>query len=163
MSSSGSQVLGEDGERVLYRRWRDGADGDGSTVLAVLPATEHPTSGCLERLKHEFGLKDELDSAWAAQPLELIRERGQTLLVLADPGGAPLDRLLGAPMEIGTFLRLAVSLSAALGALHRRGLIHKDIKPANVLVDSAASRVWLTGFGIASRLPRERQAPEPPE
>ena len=164
MNSFGSvQVLGEDGERVLCRRWRDGADRDGSTVLAVLPATEHPTSGYLERLKHEFGLKDELDSAWAAQPLELIRERGQTLLVLADPGGAPLDRLLGAPMEIGTFLRLAVSLSAALGGLHRRRLIHKDIKPANVLVDSAASRVWLTGFGIASRLPRERQAPEPPE
>ena len=39
---------------------------------------------------------------------------------------------------------------------------HKDIKPANVLVDGDDD-VWLTGFGIASRLPRERQAPEPPE
>ena len=52
---------------------------------------------------------------------------------------------------------------AALGQLHGRGLIHKDIKPTNVLVDSATGRVYLTGFGIASRLPRERQAPEPPE
>jgi len=66
-------------------------------------------------------------------------------------------------MEIGQFLRLAVALSAALGRLHARGLIHKDIKPANVLVDSATGQVWLTGFGIASRLPRERQSPEPPE
>src|SRR5207244_4871049 len=44
-----------------------------------------------------------------------------------------------------------------------RGLIHKDIKPPNVLVNSATGEVWLMGFGIASRLPRERQAPEPPE
>jgi len=47
--------------------------------------------------------------------------------------------------------------------MHERGLIHKDIKPANILVDAAGGRVWLTGFGIASRLPREHQAPAPPE
>ena len=41
--------------------------------------------------------------------------------------------------------------------------IHKDIKPANILVNGADGEVRLTGFGIASRLPRERQSPEPPE
>jgi serine/threonine protein kinase len=85
------------------------------------------------------------------------------MLVLTDPGGEPLDRLPGRPMELTQFLRLAIGLSAALRQLHRRGLIHKDIKPSNVLVNSATSQVWLTGFGIASRLPRERQSPEPPE
>ena len=39
----------------------------------------------------------------------------------------------------------------------------RDIKPANVLVDSATGQVWPTGFGIASRLPRERQSPDPLE
>jgi serine/threonine protein kinase len=85
------------------------------------------------------------------------------VLVLEDPGGELLERLLGKPMELGRFLRLAVNLAAALGKLHQRGLIHKDIKPANILVDSATDRVWLTGFGIASRLPRERQAAERPQ
>jgi serine/threonine protein kinase len=42
-------------------------------------------------------------------------------------------------------------------------LIHKDIKSAKVLVDPKTGHVWLTGFGIASRLPRERQSPDPPE
>ena len=47
--------------------------------------------------------------------------------------------------------------------LHERGLVHKDINLANILLDPVTEQVWLTGFGIASRLPRERQAPAPPE
>ncbi len=58
---------------------------------------------------------------------------------------------------------MAIGLAVALGRLHERGLIHKDVKPANVLVNSATGQVWLMGFGIASRLPREHQSPEPPE
>jgi serine/threonine protein kinase len=61
------------------------------------------------------------------------------------------------------FLRIAIPLAVALRRVHERGLIHKDIKPANVLVDMASGRAWLTGFGIASRLPREHRVPEPPE
>ena len=66
-------------------------------------------------------------------------------------------------MELSRFLRFAVGLAAALGKLHQQGLIHKDIKPANILVNSATGAIRLTGFGIASRLPRERQSPEPPK
>ena len=97
------------------------------------------------------------------RPLELVRDRGRTMLVLEDPGGEPLDRLLGAPLEVGRFLRLAIAIAAALGQVHRRGLVHKDIKPANILVNRTTEEVRLTGFGIASRLSRERQAPAPPE
>ena len=66
------------------------------------------------------------------------------------------------PLDLVRLLRLAINLATALGHAHQRGLIHKDVKPENVLVDDAG-HVWLTGFGIASRLPRERQAPAPPE
>ena len=83
--------------------------------------------------------------------------------MLEDRGGELLGGLVGTPMEVGRFLRLAVGVAAALGKTHQRGLIHKDIKPANVLVNTASGAVWLTGFGIASRLPRERQPPDPPE
>src|SRR3982074_194411 len=85
------------------------------------------------------------------------------MLILEARGGEPLDRLLGQPMELSRFLRFAVGLATALGELHQQGLIHKDIKPANILVDSASGAVWLTGFGIASRLPRERQPAGKPE
>ncbi len=162
-ADDGLQILWQDGERVFCRGWRLSSDGKRRAVLAVLPATEHPPPASLARLAHEYGLKDELDGAWAVRPLELRRERGQTTLVLEDPGGEPLEPLLCAPMEVGNFLHLATGIAAALSKVHERGLVHKDIKPANILVNRTTGEVRLTGFGIASRLPRERQPPSPPE
>jgi PAS domain S-box-containing protein len=157
------QVLWEDGERVFCRAWRDGPNGDRRALLAVLPAADSPTPDSINRLAREYELKDYLDDAWAIRPLELVREGGRTMLVLDDPGVEPLQSALGPPMEVRRFLRLVVALTGALRGLHEGGLIHKDINPANVLVDHARSQVWLTGFGIASRLPREHQSPGPPE
>jgi PAS domain S-box-containing protein len=157
------EILSEDGGLVLARGWREG-EGGGKDVLIVLPASEQPTQTILDRIAHEYSFKDELDSTWAVLPLELTRDRGgKLILVLEDPGGELLGGLLGTPMEVGLFLRLAVGVAAALGKVHQHRLIHKDIKPANILVNSASEEVRLTGFGIASRLTRERQSVQPPE
>ena len=159
----GLQVLSVDAGLAFCRGWRDTTEGGRNGVLVMLPATEQPTPAALDRLAHEYSFKDELDRTWAVRPLELERDRGQTVLVLEDPGGELLGGLLGTPMEVGRFLPLAVGVAAALGKMHQQGLIHKDIKPANILMNKASGEVRLTGFGIASRLPRERQAPSPPE
>ncbi|WP_249793963.1 trifunctional serine/threonine-protein kinase/ATP-binding protein/sensor histidine kinase, partial [Bradyrhizobium cenepequi] len=115
---------------------------------------------------HEYSFAAELDPAWAAKPLAITRHEGRTILLLKDPGGQPLDRILerdqGQPLDLTRFLSTAIGLARTLGQVHQQGLIHKDIKPANVLVDDTGN-AWLTGFGIASQLPRERQSPEPPE
>src|ERR1700748_3243916 len=144
-----------EGDIALYR-----GSGNGLTPILVVTADE-TSPGCVERLEHEYSLKSEL--SWAARPLALTHENGRIVLVLEDPGGAPLDRLLGRPLEVSHFLRIAIPLAAALLRVHERGLVHKDIKPENILVDAATGGVWLTGFGIASRLPREHQGPAPPE
>src|SRR5215467_701818 len=162
-SDGGSQVLWEDGERVFRRGSRPDDNGEKRAVLLVMPAADQPSRSSLDRLSHEYELKDELDGAWAVRPLDFVHDGGRTVLVLDDEGGEPLDRLLGVPIEVGHFLCLAIGIAAALGKLHKRGLVHKDIKPANILVNGATGEVRLTGFGIASRLPRERQSPHPPE
>ena len=157
------EVLWEDAERVFCRVWRDDVESERHAFIPVPFGAEHPTLQSINRLTHEYEIKDHLDAAWALRPLQLVREPGRTMLAVEYTGGEPLHRLVGQPMEIGRFLRLAAALSAALAQLHGRGLIHKDIKPTNVLADSETGQVWLTGFGIASRLPRERQSPQPPE
>ena len=65
---NGLQLVWEDGDRVFCRAWRDGADGNRKAVLVVLPAAEPPTSDSLNRLAHEYGLKDHLNSACGGAP-----------------------------------------------------------------------------------------------
>jgi len=146
-----------EGDISLYR-----GSGNGLAPI-LLVAAEETSLGCVERLEHEYALKAELDAGWAARPVELTHFDDRMTLVLEDPGGAPLDRLLARPLDVLDFLRIAIPLTGALRQVHERGLIHKDIKPANILVDEASGGVRLTGFGIASRLPREHQAPAPPQ
>jgi predicted ATPase len=153
-------------EGADFTLYRGRQHGNPSPVLAIALSAGQPSPQSLRRLEHEYSLAAELDPAWAARPLALTRHQGRTILVLKDPGGEPLDHVLerdhGQPLDLNRFLRIAIGLASALGQVHRHGLIHKDIKPANVLVDDAGN-VWLTGFGIASQLPREHQSPVPPE
>src|ERR1700752_1266963 len=153
----------EDGEFVLCRTGDPGGASAARSVLVVMPRSEHPQSRTVQMLEHEHSLRDELNPACAVRSLALTTHRGRAALVLEDPGGEPLVRRAGSPMDVGELLRIGADLAAALRQLHVRGLIHKDLKPANVLADWPRGQVWLRGFGIASRLPRERRLPEPPE
>src|SRR5262249_49836249 len=129
-SDDGSQLLWHDGERVFRRGWR--LDDNGKrAVLLVMPAADHPSRSSLDHLTHEYELREELDGAWAARPLDLGHDGSRTVLVLDDGGDEPLDRLLGEPMEVERFLRIAIGIAAAVGKLHQGGLVHKDIKPVN--------------------------------
>jgi serine/threonine protein kinase len=60
-------------------------------------------------------------------------------------------------MKIGSFLGGAVGMASVLGKLHQRGLVHKDVKPANILLNEATGQVRFTGFTIVSGSVRERQ------
>ena len=161
LSKYSVERLRDDGEFILYRA--HGKQIEPPSVLLVAPASTRPSPETFKKLDHEYSLRSELDSAWAVRPLALSERSGQRTLVLEDPGGETLDGSILGPMEMTQFLGFAVGLATALGGLHERKLIHKDLRPANVLVDSATGQVRLIGFGITSRLRRERQGPEPPE
>jgi PAS domain S-box-containing protein len=154
------ELMRRDAESTLYRVRDPNAV---EPMLAKSVTGESPGSAGVKRLEREYALRQELDPQWAVRPLEFVRWEGSPMLLLSDPGGQTLDGLIGQPMAVPLFLRIACALSAALAGLHARGIIHKDIKPANMLVEPTSGQVHLMGFGVATRQPRERHALASPE
>ena len=117
--SSGSDridTLRRDEEFVLSRCL---AGEDSLPVLMLAPASERPPPRVLERLKHEYSLREQLEPAWAAKPRALADEHGHTVLLLEDPGGELLSGLLGRPWGTEPFLRVAVSIAGVkIGRAH---------------------------------------------
>jgi predicted ATPase/signal transduction histidine kinase len=123
-------------------------------LLKVLgPGRQRPEDS--ERLTHEYRIMATLETAAVVRPLTLERVEGQPVLVLERFAGVSLDRLPDAPLGPGRFLRLAIAVAGALGEVHARGVIHKDIKPTNILFDEGRDLAKITDFGISSRAPRE--------
>jgi signal transduction histidine kinase/Cdc6-like AAA superfamily ATPase len=143
----------QDGIITLYRGRADHAD---PILLAVSPDNDAALE-TIRQLENAYSLRDRLDPRWATQPLALVRYRGRIALVMRDPGGEPLSRLSGRPLNLFQFLRVSIAMAAACRRLHEAGLIHRDIGPTKVLADDETGGVWLTGFGITCVQPRDRE------
>ncbi|ACS55852.1 multi-sensor signal transduction multi-kinase [Rhizobium leguminosarum bv. trifolii WSM1325] len=145
MSRYQPQMLWEGDVLALYRGWSPERT---TSVLLVTPVSANDAGEGLHRLEHELALAEKLEAPWAAKPLALERHDGRPFLVLSDEGGTPLSKLLGRPFETERSLVIATNAAAALRKAHALDLVHKDLRPDNLLVDPSG-RVWLTGFGKA--------------
>ncbi|WP_438025854.1 AAA family ATPase [Sorangium sp. So ce233] len=148
------EVICEGSDTLLYRGVRE---GDGRPVVLKVLRHDHASPRARERLRHEYEVARALETTAVVQPYALEMLGDQPALVLEDFGGASLDRLLEGPMPLDRFFPLAVRLVEALAGVHRHGVVHKDIKPQNLLLNPATGEVKITDLGIASRIPRELQ------
>jgi hypothetical protein len=105
--SSSEYVLEPIRDGAEFTLYRARQRGNPMPLLVVAPTAEQPLPQSLRRLEHEYSLAAELEPAWAAKPLALTRHEGRTILVLADPGGEPLDRVLERDMGSSLSIWLA--------------------------------------------------------
>jgi serine/threonine protein kinase len=72
-------------------------------------------------------------------------------LVMEFVGGIALDDKLttDGPLEVKEILRIGMQIAAGLAAAHKQGLVHRDVKPANILLENGVERVKITDFGLA--------------
>jgi serine/threonine protein kinase len=133
--------LREDHELILYRG--HSKEITAPSVLLLATVSPRPALETVEKLQHEYSFRNELDTTWAVRPMTLSQYNEQSVLVFEDPGGEPLNRLVDGAMETKVFLRLAVAIAHAVGQLHKRHVIHKDLKPSNIVVARESGRVWL--------------------
>ncbi|WP_434043336.1 MULTISPECIES: trifunctional serine/threonine-protein kinase/ATP-binding protein/sensor histidine kinase [Sorangium] len=132
---------------VVYRAVRR---ADGLPVLVKTPAALHPGPRERERYRREHSTLQRLRGSRGVIGVlacEIAQER--PALVLERVEGRPLQERAGAPLDVGRFLDLAISLTATVAEIHCRGVIHKDIKPGNIVV-SPSGEPWLIDFRIAA-------------
>ncbi|WP_437275187.1 AAA family ATPase [Sorangium sp. So ce375] len=150
------EVLHQGADTILYRARRD---EDGRPVVLKALRRDHASPRALSRLQHELEVARALESPVVVQAYGIEPFRDEMTLVLEDFGGRSLDRLLDGdgPMPLERFFPLALRLAGALAELHRRHVIHKDIKPQNLLCNPDTGEVKITDLGIASLASREAQ------
>ena len=145
-------VLGD----VLYTganaRVVAGARGDDPTpVVLKIPRRGQASEPTVARLRHEYTLLRAFDLPGVIRALELVPHGDGVALVLERWGDGSLDRLLShGPLELEAALRLGAALGRTLGQVHREGVIHRDIKPQNILVNAACTEIRLIDFGLAT-------------
>lgn len=151
MSCALLTVLRQADGTTLYRVTQQ----DGPPLLLAVCTGGQFQSISQRRLDHAYSFRKRLDPAVATVPLELIRHDGQPAMLLTDPGGTPLHEWIGQPFALSSLLGIGLGIAQAIGDMHRRGIVHKDLRPSNLLVD-VEGRVFLTGFGGASLISREQ-------
>lgn len=143
-----TKTLVEDEAGGLFRGVRN---RDGVPVMVKFVRGDARVSREAEHLRHEHEILSGLEGSWVPKPYGLDRQGGQLRLVLADFDGELLSALFNGPLEPGRFLGLAVELTAAVLELHRQGIVHRDLRPGNVLLDPRSGALKLIGLGMASR------------
>ena len=141
---------------LVYRGYRE---ADQQPVIVKLLKSEYPTLEEVTRLRNEYKIAQPLDSSSITKVYSLENYRNSFALILEDFGGSSLDQLLtNQTFPLTEVLRIAIVLIDALDYLHRHSIIHKDIKPANIIINSTTGEVKLTDFSISSRLQQENQS-----
>ncbi len=135
---------------------------DHAPVLLKLPRRDPPRALDVALLWHELEILHQLTDPGVLRVRELVRGDGLPALVLEDPGGVPLQSLSGTgPLDLGSFLDVAIRLVGILFNLHRRDFIHRGISPLSVLVDPATREIWLSDFSRMSRSSGDTLGPIP--
>lgn len=142
-------------EGVSSRIYRATRQSDGRPVILKLLKADYPSPREIARLRHEYEVARSLDLPSVIAAYSLEPSGAGLALVLEDFGGRSLAELLSPQLELRQVLRIAIALAESLIDIHKRNIIHKDLKPANIIINSTTGIVKITDFGIASRLARE--------
>ncbi|MEH2034715.1 MAG: AAA family ATPase [Nostoc sp.] len=151
---SGSKTL-------VYRGIRE---EDKKSVILKLMRNEYPTFAEIAQFRNQYIITKNLDIPGIVKTYSLENYRNSYVLVMEDFGGIPLQdwRLEDKGkkenwLSLNEFFPIAIKIASTLERLHRDRIIHKDIKPANILINPTTDEIKLIDFSIATLLPREVQ------
>ena len=124
-------------------------------IIKTLKA-EYPTLEEIARIRHEYQILHSLNIPGIIKPIELKPYEHGLALILEDFGGQPLKQYITSQKtNLINFLQIAIQLAQIVGELHQNQIIHKDIKPQNILIKPENRQIKLIDFSISTRLEKE--------
>jgi predicted ATPase/signal transduction histidine kinase len=160
---SGYRIIEElyrDIKTVVYRaECTDDRLGQDSRAVAIkVLATAYPTDRDLLEFRHQYTIAKKLDLPGVVRHYSLEESDRGYALVMEDFGGISLDQYVQQQqLDLVDLLNLAIQLADILHAIGQQQVVHKDLKPANILIHPVTKQVKLIDFSVASLLPRENQ------
>ncbi|MBE9092737.1 ATP-binding sensor histidine kinase [Tychonema sp. LEGE 07203] len=133
---------------------------DKQTVAIKVLHSEYPSFSELVQFRNQYTIAKNLDLPGIIATYSLESYQNSYALIMEDFGGISLKewtQQAETPPNLIDFLQMAIDISNTLDILYRHRIIHKDIKPANILINPETKQVKLIDFSIASLLPRETQ------
>ena len=157
---TGYQILARvySGTRTLV--YRGTRLWDQKPVAIKVLRNEYPSFSELLHFRNQYTIAKNLNFPGIIQTYSLEAYRNGYALIVEDFGGISLKEWTGKGKTVPSlveFFQIAIDLSNTLDLLYRHRIIHKDIKPANILINPETKQVKLIDFSIASLLPRETQ------
>jgi predicted ATPase len=152
------EELQHSSDSVVYRAKQgsgDFADNPRLVVIKLLPA-EYPSYQDLINFRHQYTIAKDLDIPGVLRLHHLEEHDRGYALVMEDCGGVALNQCQK-PLNLADILDIAIQVSNTLQALSKQRIIHKNINPANLLINPITKQVKLIDFSSASLLPRETQ------
>nr|WP_228061671.1 ATP-binding sensor histidine kinase [Phormidium sp. LEGE 05292] len=147
------------GERTLvYRGVSEAENTESRPVVLKLLRQEYPTFNDLLQFRNQYTIAKNLNISGIVRPYSLETYQNGYVLVMEDYGGISLRNYAKSKtLSLLEALEIAQQLATILHEIHGHRVIHKDIKPANILINPGTNQVKLIDFSIASLLPKETQ------
>ncbi len=135
----------------------------GQPVIVKLMGQEYPNFNELVQFRNQYAIAKNLDIPGIVKPYSLLRYKNGYALIMEDIGAISLSeyqRQLS--VSLPQFWEISLQIAEILHHLHQNQIIHKDIKPGNILIHPETKQVKLTDFSISSLLPKERTSLQTP-
>lgn len=153
-----SEKIDETRTSMVYRGRKSG-DDSGRTVIVKVLNTDSPTPSEVARFRREYEMIRAMEDDSVVRVLDMVEHHGKVALVVEDFDGVSLKKLAaGQVFSLDLFLTTGIQIAEALGKLHKKKIIHRDIKPHNILLNTKTKQVKLTDFGISSALTHDDPA-----
>jgi predicted ATPase/signal transduction histidine kinase/CheY-like chemotaxis protein/tRNA A-37 threonylcarbamoyl transferase component Bud32 len=125
-------------------------------LILKLLKEDYPTPAELYRYQQEYEITRSLNLEGAIKAYELRKYQNTQVMLLEDFGGESLKNLLpDRPFSLPEFLPLAIQIADALGKVHQNKVIHKDINPSNIVLNSQTGQLKIIDFGLSTLLSQE--------